>query len=1285
MSQKRVYKNVLTKNFAVLKRGKNHVSLLNLMMQLRKTCNHSHLLLEPDEADIPHDEKERCKQLIYGSGKLVLLEKLLDRFREKGDRVLIFSQMVTMLNIIEEFLELRRFQFQRLDGSVSAEQRKQSIERFNDPTSKDFCFLLSTKAGGLGINLQTANRVIIFDSDFNPQNDLQAIARAHRIGQKEEVKIYRLVSSNSVDEDIIQRAKNKMVLDHLVIQRMDTTGKTIIGGGEVGSKKGVDDGKNLSKQDLNMILKFGAEELFKADEEEEKEGEIDLDAILEQAEVREEADDDAHQSEANKELLGAFKCTTLAFEETEQEVEPEKEPVANWDDIIPEELRPKKEEKEVTLDDLEKLANDQRRRRKMKKKAIIETPEKGKGNSPAGSSYENSDNEASDDEDDDSDDSYDSDGSDSEQERKKALKKKKGPKKTYTKKPWMCTKCGKTYSDKMKIVLHMSEKHSEQNYVVTDENILTDDRVNEVKKKLAYKANEEKEKLNTRCFRCKKTFGRHGDYKAHINQFHNNVEPPENTDPANLALPDDRVTCLICCKKFGKNLNLRNHIKTHLGIESKTDKGKGEEEKEDQEDVVSLGQGPLDDVPMETDTVPTEGNPNSDSLPQNKATKEELVLIEKMYNSMRKYGCSQCDQRFDNVPQLKKHEKQHRQAAGAVNGVHKFQKTINAPKKPMTSYTLFALNERAKLKIEHPEYSLPEMEKELGLRWATIDPSLKQQYEQTYQETKAIYDRENCGEKPQKKKKDPNAPKHPITAYIFFSIEERNKIKEESSNISPTDLVKEVGRRWAELDQTIKLKFHTMAEEARQKYLIEMEAYRNGTFQHPIISAEEQTEQEREKALKKKEGRKKAYKPMEKQPAGEFPAKNGSSDVSIVQKPIKDPNAPKKPLRAYNLFAQDERAKVKIEHPEFSVFRIEGELGQRWATVDPTIKQKFEALAEVARHKYLLDLASYKETSASEDNKQDEISEIVVAVNNKPTIQQAAPAISEPVKVTNGHSFQQAPAISDQSLGTANSNQDIITLDDSDDEKSLSGKEQEEMPSDPTGSLKINKDKIKEKRVEEKMKEKEDKAKIKEKRAEDKIKEKEDKAKIKEKKAEAKIKEKEDKDKIKEKKAEEREKAKAAKEKSSVKKDAPKKAEKETPKETPKKAEKETPKKAEKNASNKAEKGKETPKKAEKEKDTPKQSEKKKDTPKKAEKDTPKKAGKENATPEKAEKEKDTPKKAAKEKPKASPTKKGAAAKDDKKKVLDKKAAANGKADVSTKTATDKAKPKAKPAAKAKK
>merc|ERR1719319_37411 len=355
MSQKRVYKNVLTKNFTVLKRGKNHVSLLNLMMQLRKTCNHSHLLMEPDEADIPHDEKERCKQLIYGSGKLVLLEKLLDRFREKGDRVLIFSQMVTMLNIIEEFLELRRFQFQRLDGSVSAEQRKQSIERFNDPTSKIFRFLLSTKAGGLGINLQTANRVIIYDSDFNPQNDLQAIARAHRIGQKQEVKIFRLVSSCSVDEDIIQRAKNKMVLDHLVIQNMDTTGKTVIAGGR--GKKAED---TMDKDDLQTIIKFGAADLFNAegDGEDETEKEVDLDAILEKAETKEE--EEAPQSEANKELKKKAKRAEMG-----------------WDAIIPENQR-EKERQFRTVEGLEIFSDQEdnfhepiaarKRRRTVKKK-----------------------------------------------------------------------------------------------------------------------------------------------------------------------------------------------------------------------------------------------------------------------------------------------------------------------------------------------------------------------------------------------------------------------------------------------------------------------------------------------------------------------------------------------------------------------------------------------------------------------------------------------------------------------------------------------------------------------------------------------------------------------------------------------------------------------------------------------------------------------------------------------------------------------------------------------------
>ncbi|CAI7859895.1 unnamed protein product [Closterium sp. NIES-54] len=130
-----------------------------------------------------------------------------------------------MLDILADYLALRGFQFQRLDGSTRADLRQQAMEHFNAPGSDDFCFLLSTRAGGLGINLATADTVIIFDSDWNPQNDLQAMSRAHRIGQQDVVNIYRFVTSGSVEEDILERAKRKMVLDHLVIQKLNAAGR----------------------------------------------------------------------------------------------------------------------------------------------------------------------------------------------------------------------------------------------------------------------------------------------------------------------------------------------------------------------------------------------------------------------------------------------------------------------------------------------------------------------------------------------------------------------------------------------------------------------------------------------------------------------------------------------------------------------------------------------------------------------------------------------------------------------------------------------------------------------------------------------------------------------------------------------------------------------------------------------------------------------------------------------------------------------------------------------------
>ena len=144
--------------------------------------------------------------------------KLLTKLKKDGHRVLIFSQMVKMLDILGDYLRARGHQFQRLDGTIPAGPRRMAINHFNADDSDDFCFLLSTRAGGLGINLMTADTVIIYDSDWNPQADLQAMARAHRIGQKNEVRILRLISSSSVEEKILERARYKLDMDGKIIQ-----------------------------------------------------------------------------------------------------------------------------------------------------------------------------------------------------------------------------------------------------------------------------------------------------------------------------------------------------------------------------------------------------------------------------------------------------------------------------------------------------------------------------------------------------------------------------------------------------------------------------------------------------------------------------------------------------------------------------------------------------------------------------------------------------------------------------------------------------------------------------------------------------------------------------------------------------------------------------------------------------------------------------------------------------------------------------------------------------------
>src|SRR5947209_10338210 len=126
--------------------------------------------------------------------------------------------MTQIMNIMEDFLLYRGWRYMRLDGSTKADDRSALLKDFNAPNSEYKVFLLSTRAGGLGLNLQTADTVIIYDSDWNPFQDLQAQDRAHRIGQKNEVRILRLITSNSVEEKILSRAQYKLDIDGKVIQ-----------------------------------------------------------------------------------------------------------------------------------------------------------------------------------------------------------------------------------------------------------------------------------------------------------------------------------------------------------------------------------------------------------------------------------------------------------------------------------------------------------------------------------------------------------------------------------------------------------------------------------------------------------------------------------------------------------------------------------------------------------------------------------------------------------------------------------------------------------------------------------------------------------------------------------------------------------------------------------------------------------------------------------------------------------------------------------------------------------
>jgi ATP-dependent helicase STH1/SNF2 len=271
--QAKLYKQLVTHNKLMVSDGKGGKTgmrgLSNMLMQLRKLCNHPFVFEEVEDQINPG---RGTNDLLWRTaGKFELLDRILPKFQATGHRVLIFFQMTQIMNIMEDFLRLKGMAYLRLDGSTKADDRSELLKEFNAPDSPYFCFLLSTRAGGLGLNLQTADTVIIYDSDWNPHQDLQAQDRAHRIGQKNEVRILRLITSNSVEEKILERANFKLDMDGKVIQagkfdnkstneERDAMLRIMLESAEAAANL---EQEEMDDDDLNMIMMRSDDELIK--------------------------------------------------------------------------------------------------------------------------------------------------------------------------------------------------------------------------------------------------------------------------------------------------------------------------------------------------------------------------------------------------------------------------------------------------------------------------------------------------------------------------------------------------------------------------------------------------------------------------------------------------------------------------------------------------------------------------------------------------------------------------------------------------------------------------------------------------------------------------------------------------------------------------------------------------------------------------------------------------------------------------------------------------------------
>ncbi|KAI1133302.1 PHD/FYVE-zinc-finger like domain-containing protein [Nemania abortiva] len=325
--QEKLSKSIMARNPELIKaiiskskvKAGERKGMSNILSDLRQCLCHP-FCFNAEVEDKTVDAAQMHRNLVEASPKLLLFEIMLPKLKERGHRVLIFSQYLHSLTILEDFLTGMDMAHARIDGSLSALEKQKRIDAFNAPDSPLFVMLLSTRAGGVGINLATADTVIIYDPDFNPHQDIQALSRAHRIGQKRKVLCFQLMTKNTVEEKIMQMGRRKMALDHALIESMDA--------------------KEEASEDLESILKHGAAALF-SDESKDKitYDHASVEKLLDRSQIEntDTGDDDSAETQFSFARIWANDKGDLTgdMEKAAQDVSPEAS-TSIWENILKE-------------------------------------------------------------------------------------------------------------------------------------------------------------------------------------------------------------------------------------------------------------------------------------------------------------------------------------------------------------------------------------------------------------------------------------------------------------------------------------------------------------------------------------------------------------------------------------------------------------------------------------------------------------------------------------------------------------------------------------------------------------------------------------------------------------------------------------------------------------------------------------------------------------------------------------------------------------------------------------